>query len=122
MNTAKDLAATRFTKVLSYDAAKHVKTVLVPGSDCKQYLVIIRRQGTLSTECLLQTGGGDIPCQGNSTSLCYHSRAALRIAAGAHRLHFCELRENAERLSHAGGKIATVVSHQSGKKNWIVVK
>ena len=122
MNTQKDLAAVPFAKVLTRDTEKHVKSVLVPGSECKTYLVILRRDGTLSTECLLRTPVGDIPCQGNSKTLCYHSRAALRVAAGVRRIHFCELWTDAERLSHTGGKVAKVTSRQSSKEVWMVVK
>lgn len=122
MNTTKDLAASQFAKVLTRDAHDHVKSVIVPGSEAKQYLVILRREGVLSAECLLRTGAGDIPCQGNSRTLCYHARAALRVAAGAHRVHFCELWEDAQRLAHTGGRVAKVVSHQSGAVKFIVVK
>ena len=122
MNTTKDRVIAPFAKVVSRDAGQHVKSVLVPGSECKTYLVILRRNGILSTECQLQTGVGHIPCQGNSKTLCYHSRAALRVAAGMSQLYFCNSHEAALRLAHTGGKVAKVKSLQSGKEVFIVVK
>jgi len=40
----KAKAAKQFHKVMQYNADGLVKTVLLPGSDAKQYLVIIRRE------------------------------------------------------------------------------
>ena len=122
MDTTKDLAAANFSKVVTKTKDGLVRTVLVPGSEAKQYLVIIRRDKMLSTECILQTSIGGVPCQGNSKTMCYHSRAALRVAAGNKRVHFCECKTSALRLSHTGGKVVSVTSRQSGKQVYIVVK
>ena len=111
-------------KVLSYNPDGTVRTIMVPGTEAKQYKVIIRRNGKLSTECLLDTGMGDKPCKGNETTVCYHSISAL-ITAGILKdkaLSFHKTKKNAEQINRiVKGKVFEVHSHQGGKSTWLVV-
>jgi len=123
--TTKARAAARFGHVLSRDKEGRVKTVLLPGTDGKQYQVILRRRGGLSTECRLDTGHGHLACAGNSNGhVCYHSLAAVTLASRDAGLtaRFCGTEKAAKRLKRLGGTLISLNSRQGTGRLWIVVK
>jgi hypothetical protein len=119
---AQFIAKSGFCKIESRDRNGMVKTVLVPGSDAKTYRVIIRRfQGHVTTECQLVTAVGEINCKGNHTSVCYHSLAAIAVAAHDAK-KTVGFHSNEINSRKAGGKVFSLISHQSGKVMWINLK
>ena len=131
-----DLAA-KFVGPLSI-AQNKLHTAIVPGSNAKQYHVIIRRnEGTISAECRLQTSyNNHWNCQGNgprqkqiSETICYHSRAAIDYACehtfvkidnqiitkkSGYKLSWCTSHDDAKRLNKIyNGRILKIKSHQN---------
>lgn len=103
----KAKAALNFAKVNQYDTDGKVKSVLVPGSNGKQYQVIIRRnRGVMSTELLLVVNGQTVK-PAYSKTLTYHSLSAVMIAAKeqGYNVTWTANREDAVRLSRIGGKV-----------------
>src|SRR3990167_4770810 len=88
----KARAAAQFAKVHTTDKRGRIVKVLLPGSQGKQYEVILRRNGHLSGECNLVTGVGIKPCAGNQHAVCYHVLAAVLVAAKASeaQVSFCQ--------------------------------
>ena len=77
--------------------------VLVPGSQGKQYRVIVRRddprQKGLTVECHCLTGIGAVPCKGNGAgTLCKHGMTALLLMAmgKGKTISFCATPEDAK--------------------------
>src|SRR3990167_5953911 len=100
-------SALYFVGILQKDKDGRGRVFLVPGSDGKQYRVILRRgNGVVSTECHLMVGGNEVACKGNSHSICYHSlqSVAKAIDLAGLRISFCEEERGAIRLSKLGGK------------------
>ena len=123
--TTKARAAAQFGKITSRDRDGRVKTVLVPGSDGKQYQVILRRSPGLSTECRLDTGHGHLACKSNANGyICYHSMAALTLASIDKGLsvRFCTTEYAAALLARLGGIVVPVISRQGIGRLWIVAK
>ena len=121
--TTRARAAARFGQVLSRDRDGRVKTVLVPGSDGKQYQVILRRGAALTTECRLDTGHGHLDCAGNANGhVCYHSIAAVALASRDAGLNarFCATETAAKRLARLGGTLVSLNSRQGTGRLWIV--
>ncbi len=122
-----DVART-FIGVLSRNKEGKPKTLVVPGSNAKQYHVIIRRdagQQLITLECNLMVGPlGMMPCQGNGASICYHCRAALDYAVGEAGLGtaWCGDLQIVHKLMqlHRDARTFNVRSRQSGKQMWIV--
>lgn len=103
----KAKAAMNFAKINQYGADGKVKSVLVPGSEGKQYQVIIRRnRGVMSTELLLVVNGQTIKPTYSKT-LTYHSLTAVMIAAKhiGYDVVWTANREDAVRLSRIGGSV-----------------
>lgn len=123
--TTKARAAAMFAKVTERDSDQRAKVILVPGSECKIYQVILRRNGNLSTECNCQTSGGNVACKGNTAhTVCYHSMAALIIAANGNgsEVSFCDNQADADRLSHLGLTVTRITSWQGSGIIWIAVR
>ena len=119
----KAKSAELFSKILTDDKTKIV--VIVPGSEGKQYRVIVRlAPGKVETECHLLTGSGDIVCKGNEHSLCYHSLTAIRVAVHARNrdIRFCGDEAAATLLSRVGGKAVVIESRDSKKTRWGLVQ
>lgn len=111
--TTKARAAALFGKIAERDGEGRVKVVLVPGSEAKVYQVIIRRNNNLMTcECNCQTSLGNVPCQGNDKTVCYHSMAALILSGGEVELSFCNSKTDALRLTNLGRKVTPVYAHK----------
>ncbi len=119
-------AGLNFAHVVAKDELSRARHVSVPGSDGKSYDVFIHRSGNcLECECQLVTGYGNLDCQGNTRSVCYHSLMAVMVAAKEHKMKiaFCGRDERAaQRLSHLGGRVVKIRSRQSGREVWGVVK
>ncbi len=102
------------TKVMHRDLLKRPSKVLVPGSEGKQYSVIVRRTTTyISTECMLCTPNGNINCEGGEKTVCYHAVAALLrcMEDSKVKAHICTTSEAAHRVHNLlHGTIFTVYS------------
>ena len=123
--TTRARAAARFGKVTSRDRDGRVKVVLLPGTNGKQYQVILRREGTLSTECRLDTGHGHLGCKGNSNGhVCYHSIAAVALASQDAGLsaRLCSTETAAKRLARLGGTLVSLNSCQGIGRLWVVAR
>ena len=121
----KAKAAAQFSKILARDVSGRVTSVLTPGSEGKQYRVILRRNGHITTECQCQTSIGDVACEGNKVSVCYHSLTALIVSAEAKdgQVSFCESKDDADKLAHTGRTVSRVTSHQcEGAELWMAVR
>ena len=121
-NYHKNLA-TRVQKSKSIEVLGQTSNwVKVQGSE-NTYTVMVKRIGTtLLTDCVKDTGE---VCKGNKYgTVCYHSmRAAVELAeAGGYKVAFCASREHADRLSHIGGKVYRIKSHNGTGKLWMVVQ
>jgi hypothetical protein len=128
-----DVART-FVGVLSRTKSGKAHTVLVPGSDAKQYHVILRRfSDRITAECRLQNGIGHLACPGNSwtKTVCYHSRAAIdfALAEAGMKAYWCTSEQDQLNLlpAIAGQEItksaflSKAVSHQNGAIAYLVV-
>ena len=119
----KSDAATLFVQALTRDKYGRPTTVIVPGTQGKRYHVIIRRfdNALITVECRLIAGRcGFLGCPGNGPrkgkeTICYHSRAAVNFALKEVKMtgSWCESLSDAKRLSHLGGVIFKVKSHQN---------
>ena len=103
----KAKAAMLFAKVSQYDTEGKVKSVLLPGSEGRQYQVIIRRRnGQMSTELLLIVNGNQIKPT-YSAQITYHQMAAIMIAAKepGYTVTWTANRLDAVKLSNFGGTV-----------------
>ncbi|RJR12444.1 hypothetical protein C4588_02080 [Candidatus Parcubacteria bacterium] len=120
-----------FVAVMYKDKKSRPKTLLIPGSEGKQYQVIIRRyeKGVdpfISTECQLRVYNGYLLCPGNvyHSKLCYHSIAAIDFCIAEAKMvgSWCNTYEDALKLNQMKkGKIIKVKSHQSRAEMFVVV-
>jgi hypothetical protein len=117
-------AAALFTFVSKRDGNGRASAIDVPGHEGRRYMVLIKRNGHVEVECLQDTPLGDVPCQGGLRSFCFHSYAALEIAAreAGRQVVWCKDEPAAKRLSRVGGNVLKVVGKRSGKVIWGVVK
>lgn len=127
---SKARAASLFCKTLAWDGDNRPTKIITPGSDAKQYEVIIRRNGCITVDCHWCPGGwasrtsGYIPCKGNEHSVCYHSLAALLVAAESRdsTVSFCATEDDANQLARLGGVVTFVTNHAHTAKLWMVVQ
>lgn len=127
-NKAK--AGVQFSVITSTDAQGRAKTILTPGSEGKQYEVILRRfleKGVpiITTECRCKTGIGYVNCPSNNGKgeICYHSMMSLlKSVEGKLNIAFCANQNDADNLSHLGGVVIKVRSHQGSGELWVVAK
>jgi hypothetical protein len=128
---AKARCAQMFAKVLN--SKKRRSEVVVPGTDGKQYTVILKwiqiyeantRRPALRSECLINTGIGTKPCKGNGVSLCYHVIAAVAKLAETNNkeISFCHNQDIARKLSNIGGNHFRIISTQSNTELWAVAR
>lgn len=119
-------SAAKFAAVADRTYNNHIKSVIVPGHDGKQYLVIFTFQaGEIAMECHTKTGVGLIPCKGGNVAVCYHMMAAIVRAAEESKksVSFCQTQDVAERLAKLGGKVFKLVSRKNPENNlWAVIK
>jgi len=119
-------AAAQLATVKSSDKLGRVRSVEVPGHHTYRLVLLSRLDSapnTIIAECLMQTKIGMIPCKGNGrTTTCYHSLAAVRVAAeecGARVVGWFADEKDAERSLNlkqfAGCKIGRVVPKIVGK-------
>jgi len=119
--------ASHFVGVLQRDKNNRVKSVIVPGSEGKQYHVILRRfNRVIEIECRLSVGGDNhCVCKGNLKTICYHSIAAVEFALNeaGFSANWCKNENDANRIQKMlGGTIFNVKSRQSKKQSLIVVR
>lgn len=121
--------ASEFAQIVSRDFKGRVKSVLVPGHEGKRYQVFLKRgNGTLLTECQLETGMGFIPCPGAGRSVCYHQMAGVIATAhdAGYEVQFCPDRHCADNIQklYPGSTLHFEVSTQSDMTNgvWIVLR
>lgn len=111
----KAKAAMLFAKVSQYDTDGKVKSVYVPGSEGKQYQVIIRRKnGQMSTELLLIVNGNQVkPTYG--AQITYHQLSAVMLSAKeqGYNVTWTANREDAVRLSRLGGTVFHFSNHDN---------
>lgn len=114
-------AAAKFA-VVDTNRTGQVKKVTLPGHDGKRYMVIVKRTPDgIHTDCHIDAGPhGLVECKGNSHATCYHTIAAVILAAKSVKgeVRFTETPEDAKRLSHLGGQIVKVVGN--GHPVWAV--
>lgn len=114
-------AAAKFA-VVDTNRAGQVRKVTLPGHDGHRYMVIVKREnGTIHTDCWLEAGAcGHTECKGNANATCYHTIAAVILAAKSVKgeVSFAETPEDAKRLSRLGGQIVKVVGN--GHPVWAV--
>jgi hypothetical protein len=103
----KAKAAMLFAKVSQYDTEGKVKSVLLPGSEGRQYQVIIRRKaGQMSTELLLIANNSQIkPTYG--AQITYHQMSAVMLSAKeqGYTVTWTANRIDAVKLSNLGGTV-----------------
>lgn len=103
----KAKAAMFFAKVSQYDAEGKVKAVFVPGSNGKQYQVIIRRKaGSMSTELLLIVNNQAVkPTYG--AQITYQQMSAVMLSAKeqGYSVTWTANRLDAVKLSNLGGTV-----------------
>ena len=119
----KAKAAVPFISVLQNDKAGRLRNAVVPGSDGKQYDVILwREHGGIQAECNLKTSGGGVNCQGAESTVCYHMIAAVIKAAGDRKVAFCQNEPDARRLANVlHADVFKVASRwHSERKLWLV--
>ncbi len=108
------------TKTLDVDKQQRPRVVLVPGSEGKQYQVIIRRpdKNTITCECSVCTSCGDQPCKGNTRTVCYHSIAAILhcVREKQRRAWVCGDLRSAQLLENATGGAHYQVHPQRGQR------
>lgn len=116
----KRIEALAGSEILVKDGKGRAILVAVPGSDSKLYQVSIGRARGIQTQC--KCGGK--ACQGNSRhTICYHSMAAVALAAGHGKLYWCENEFSANRLNRIlKGNVIPVSSLQGKGQAWIVYK
>lgn len=103
----KAKAAMLFAKVNQYDADGKVKSVIVPGSNGKQYQIIIRRNhGIMSTELLLVVNKQTVKPEFGA-QITYHQLTAVMVSANeaGYTVNWTANREDAVRLSRISGKV-----------------
>lgn len=130
----KARAGARFAKVVQKDKAGKVRAIVVPGSDGKQYQVILRRHGGIwSGECRLDAGpAGYVPCPGNKNGFaCYHCMAAVIVAAedARKKVQFANSEPKAKKLENLGMKAFRLqpwnngkLASEHGETVWVLVK
>ena len=103
----KAKAAMLFAKVSQYDTEGKVKAVFVPGSEGRQYQVIIRRRnGQMSTELLLIVNNSQLkPTYG--AQITYHQMATVMLSAKeqGYTVTWTANRLDAVKLSNVGGTV-----------------
>jgi hypothetical protein len=78
----KAKAAEKFAKILEFDERGRVKTVQVPGTEGKTYIVrFTRENGQLEATCENATGVIHRQCISHAKVPCYHVMAAVQVAA-----------------------------------------
>ena len=121
--------ARQFVGVLSRNKEGKLTVLVVPGSNGKQYHVIVRRypnKNLITMECHLNVGAAGMEvCPGNYVTICYHSRAAFDfvVAESGMKTAWCEDLQSVSKLMklHKDARYYNVRSHQSGKQMWVVV-
>lgn len=128
---ARMIARMNLPAILDRDQKKRAKTVQVPGSDGKNYQVVIHRHPkkgsyleSITTMCELMTSVGNIPCQGNSNgSICYHSFTAILFSAMENDVDasICRSYDGAKHFKRLKKNKATIIQIKGSKKYYYIV-
>ena len=111
----KASAAVFFSKVEKREKDGRAKVFIVPGSQAKQYQVILRRfvdsetnLQAMSVEVNLLTGNGTLPL--HTPTISYHGMCAVQITAAEanYKVIWCANPEDAQKLSRIGGALFSV--------------
>ncbi len=127
LNKSRNLVYNDAVDITKEDKSGRVINAFVPGSRAKTYEVIVRRdvnRSLITTECFLQTGGGNVECKGGFNAVCYHGVAVLLQSCKNHDLDaaICHTEDAANRLLRFGGAVYRVESvHNSGNPLWFVI-
>ena len=116
----KAKAAMLFAKVLHYDSDGRVISILLPGTQGKNYHVIIRRRPA-SVELNLETAMGFVKPYYAHHYITYHAMAAMMVAAReqGYKIQWCASGEDARRLSNIDGIPFRITNHDNPEiKMW----
>jgi len=109
----KAKAAMLFAKVQQYDAEGRIRAVIVPGSQGKQYHIILKRnKGSFVTEVNLLVNGNLVAPSWKAQHISYHVMAAIELAAQEHSYNviwFANF-QDAKRYSNFGGQLFKVIN------------
>lgn len=119
----KARAAVHFAKVAQYENG-NVKVVIVPGSESKQYHVILRREGgKLSSEVNLLVNSQIIAPAWQAQHISYHAMAAVEVAATAYKVTWFANEDDARRYSRFGGQVHRLYNHNNyAVYEWFVIQ
>lgn len=116
MNISSARKAKEFCKVARSDADGTI--VRVPGHEGRLYFVKVSpNTSVISITCREKNHS---ECKGNSSSICYHSLAAVLFLNPGAKL--CETASDAENLANLGGTAMVIHSTQSGRGAGVVLK
>ena len=101
----KAKAAIHFAAVTQYDRDGKIRSVILPGTNGKQYQVIVRRANGFSTELLLLVNGNQVK-PSYAAQITYHQMAVVMLAAkeNGYKISWCANENDAHRLEKLGGK------------------
>jgi hypothetical protein len=107
-----------FATVTQRDNDGRVRAVILPGSEGKQYHVILRR-GPLSAELNLIVNGNLVKPHYAHRTLTYHAMAAVMIAAKEmdYTIAWCANEHDAEKLANLGGKKFVLRNHDNPNRD-----
>ena len=124
MNLSEANAVLPFIHLLGRNQRGSSYHLLVPGHNGHRYHVYVKvESGTFTVECQQEMGSlGQRPCQGNSSSLCYHAIAGVKWVLRAwNRENFWSSKlDNLRRLRRTGGLLHRVVSKTSKKEVYVL--
>lgn len=120
----KARAAIHFVKVTQYDRDGRVKVVIVPGSQSRQYQVILRRDEKFSSEVNLLVNGQIVAPEWKALHISYHTMAAVEIAASenGYKVTWFASEGDARRYARFGGQVCKI--HNFNNPNvyeWFVI-
>lgn len=113
--------ASQQAEVLLRDGKNRPILVAVPSLSDNRHVYTVTI-GRLPSGILTQCKCDNQACQGNSYhTICYHSQAAILLAAGQGKTFWCESKADADRLNRIHKGIIIPVSSLQGKgKAWLV--
>jgi len=124
LSRARMIVALDHIKVTGVSGDK-IRSAIVPGTEAKQYEVILSRQGpVILTECnLMLNGNNKTRCQGDKW-ICYHAIAAVIASAKENGfvVKYCKDYQSAQKIVRMGGKVYKVrAKNNRNKTHYLVV-
>lgn len=101
---AKARAALKFAKVTQCDSDGRIRAAVMPGTEGKQYHIILRRN-PLSVELNLIVSGDLVKPHYAHQTITYHGMATVMMAAeeAGYDIAWCASERDADRLENLGG-------------------